>query len=139
MPRIRGYTIYNKKLINVDDNEYSQLRKLALRGGAFKTHLELSKEDKEGYKKDKIFIMRHNRSKKLVGWSLCFANPTARYGGIYLFVKPDSRRKGYGTELFDRAYSFFKRRNIKPVIYRHDVRSNRFYDVASLGRGVKIA
>jgi len=121
-------------LTDITDDEYDQLQKLALRGGAFKTHLRLSQRDKEEYKGEKIFLMKHNRSKKLVGWSLCF-----KPQGIYLFVATKFRRKGYGKELYSRAFSYFNRRHKKPTIFRHDMRSNRFYDKVSDDSKIRIA
>lgn len=131
MPRIQGYTIYNKKLGNITKEEYVQLVRLALRDGEFRLHLRASRIEPEYYMTDKIFIMKEECSSKIIGWSLCMNDKS-----LWVYVATKHRRKGYGTELFNRAYASFRRKKYAPTIFKHDKTSTHFYGVTAINKVV---
>lgn len=142
MPRIPGFTIYSKNALDLDKTEIGQLSRLASKYGDFSQYIEDVRDFLDEYltmnrlKKDKIFILKENKSNRIKGWSLC----KNYYGSeVFVYVATRYRRNGYGRELFNRAYNNSRRKHKsrRIGIYRHDNISTKFYDSVSYKKKVK--
>lgn len=80
----------------------------------------------------KVFLLK--RGGRYVGWSICdisghFYGYSNNRVDIYVNVRPQYRRKGYGSKLYLLAYNFAKKNwpNRKVTVQGWDKQSTKFY------------
>ena len=82
------------------------------------------------HRKDKkcYVVMAKNCRKTPIGWALLFHDKSDRKWTFSVYVKSTYRRKGIGSKIYKKMLRSMKLTDKKIHVYRHDPRSNGFYD-----------
>jgi GNAT superfamily N-acetyltransferase len=115
-----------KDLVNLTEKQRNAVEKLVISNDVLLEKLHNRAIVNGGYLTFLIF-----KNNQYIAWGILVVNPRDDWqidpGYFMLYVKPDCRRKGYGTLLFRKAQEVAKKKRLKIKICPYDKRSIEFF------------